>query len=203
MKKIQLIVEGVADKKFFKDYYFYLFNREIPDNYIVNLQGYNQIENTGINKMRENSNDCGVNLVIVDADKNIDARRKELIDIKHKHNVDFEYFILPNNQDTGALEDLLEKIINPVNQPIMDCWEIYESELKKVNIPTKTPLTIPAKKTKIYAYVETLHGETEKEKKLVKDEFRDFRNTAHWNLDAEYLTPLKDFLTTHINNTEV
>jgi len=32
-------------------------------------------------------------------------------------------FLLPNNHDTGALEDFLENIINPNNRPIFDCWE--------------------------------------------------------------------------------
>ena len=60
----------------------------------------------------------------------------------------------------------------------------------------KTPptLTIPAKKTKIYAYLETLLGTSKTQKKLIKDANRNYKNTQHWNLDAEYLEPLKEFL---------
>ena len=60
----------------------------------------------------------------------------------------------------------------------------------------KTPptLTIPAKKTKIYAYLETLLGKSRSQKKLIKDANRNYKNTQHWNLDAEYLEPLKEFL---------
>ena len=103
---------------------------------------------------------------------------------------------MPNNKDAGALEDLLENIINPNNQPVMDCWQTYEEELGKVRISTKTPptLTIPAKKTKIYAYLETLLGKSKSQKKLVRDANRDYENTQHWNLDAEYLETLREFL---------
>ena len=75
-------------------------------------------------------------------------------------------------------------------------WQTYEGELEKVWISTKTPptLTIPAKKTKIYAYLETLLGKSKTQKKLIKDANRNYENTQHWNLDAEYLEPLKEFL---------
>ena len=98
------------------------------------------------------------------------------------------------------MEDLLENIINPDNQPVMDCWQTYEGELEKVRIPTKTPptLTIPAKKTKNYAYLETLLGKSRSQKELIKDAKRNYENPQHWNLDAEYLGALKEFLEKNI-----
>ena len=33
--------------------------------------------------------------------------------IKEEFGVEFELFLLPNNKDAGALEDMLEQIINP------------------------------------------------------------------------------------------
>lgn len=73
---------------------------------------------------------------------------------------------------------------------------IVERELEKVRITTKIlpTLTIPAKKTKIYAYLETLLGKSKTQKKLIKDANRNYENTLHWNLDAKYLEPLKEFL---------
>ena len=152
--------------------------------------------------MRKNTNQGGVNLVIFDADENPEARRKELLAIKDEFGVEFELFLLPNNKDAGELEDMLEQIINPNNQPVMDCWQTYEGELEKVRIPTKTPptLTIPAKKTKIYAYLETLLGKSRSQKKLIKDANRNYENIQHWNLDTEYLEPLKEFLINEISD---
>ena len=73
---------------------------------------------------------------------------------------------------------------------------IVEGELEKVRITAKIPptLTIPAKKTKTYAYLATLLGKSKSQKKLIKDANRNYENTQHWNLDAEYLEPLKVFI---------
>ena len=67
-------------------------------------------------------------------------------------------------------------------------------------IPTKKPptLTIPAKKTKIYAYLETLLGKSKSQKKLIKDANRKYENSQHWNLETENLKPLRDFLEQHL-----
>lgn len=83
---------------------------------------------------------------------------------------------------------------------IHDFWQTYEGELEKVWIPMKTPptLTIPAKKTKIYVYLETLSGKSRHHKKQIKDANHDYENTLHWNPGAEYLESLKEFLQKHI-----
>ncbi len=205
MKKFQIIVEGDADKKFFEDYYHHLFHKKAPEGSITlpikddDTGGYKKLfTEDAINPLKEN-NDYGVkNLVIFDADDNCEARRQELLSVKEKFGVEFDLFLIPNDKDAGALEDLLENIINPNNQPVMDCWKTYEGELENVRIPTKTPptLTIPAKKTKIYAYLETLLEKSQK--KLIKDANRNYENPQHWNLDAEYLKPLKEFLKNNI-----
>lgn len=209
MKRFLIIVEGEADKKFFCDYFHHLFGEQAPKDSIIHsgrdsdTGGYTKLKSEeALQAMRKSTNQGGVNLVIFDADENPEARRKELLAIKDEYDVDFKLFLLPNDKDAGALEDLLEQIINPNNQPVMDCWQTYEDELEKVRIPTKTPptLTIPAKKTKIYAYLETLLGKSRSQKKLIKDANRNYENTLHWNLDAEYLEPLKEFLENKISD---
>jgi len=59
---------------------------------------------------------------------------------------------------------------------------------------TGKKLTTPAKKSKIYSYLEVLLGTTSEEKKQIKDPNRDFTNSEHWKLDFEFLEPLKQFL---------
>lgn len=204
-KRFRIFVEGDADKKFISDYYHHLFQEKAPQ-YSINHTGDLKGEKTGgykklsdeinIREMRINEDQGGVNLVIFDADKDVEARRKELEAIKEQYNVNFELFLLPNNKDKGALEDLLENIINPNNRPIFDCWEKYEKELVTLDIPGRTPppLTTPAKKTKIYGYLEALLGESNTQKELIKEVNRNYENTQHWNLDAEYMEPLREFL---------
>ena len=208
MKRFQIIVEGDADKKFFEDYYHHVFGEKAPKGSITHpgkdgdTGGYQKLKSEdAIGVMRQNTDMGGINLVIFDADEDTESRRAELLAIKEEFGVEFELFLLPNNKDVGALEDLLENIINPNNQPVMDCWQTYEEKLREVRIPSKTPptLTIPAKKTKIYAYLETLLGKSRSQKKLIKDANRNYKNTQHWNLDAEYLDPLKEFLENKLN----
>lgn len=207
MKRFQIIVEGDADKKFFEDYYHYLFHEKALKSSITHpgkdgdTGGYQKLRSEdAIGTMRQNTDLGGINLVIFDADEDAETRRAELLAIKEEFGVEFELFLLPNDKDAGALEDLLENIINPNNQPVMDCWQTYEEKLGEVRIPTKTPptLTIPAKKTKIYAYLETLLGKSKSQKKLIKDANRNYENIQHWNLEAEYLKPLRDFLEQHL-----
>ena len=208
MNKFLIIVEGEADKRFFEDYYHHLFREKAPMGSIMHpgkdsdTGGYMKLrKEDAINALRQNTDAGGRNLVIFDADDDCESRREELLAIQEEFGVEFELFLLPNSKDAGELEDMLEHIINLNNQPVMDCWATYEGELEKVRIPTKTPptLTIPAKKTKIYAYLETLLGKSRSQKKLIKDANRNYENTEHWNLDAEYLEPLKKFLVNNIS----
>lgn len=197
MKSFTIFVEGIADVAFIKQYIHHLTGIMVDDKNILSLDGWTKLKGTTWQqRMKTNTANDVQNIVIIDADKDIDARRKDILDWKQKNSLEFELFLLPNDKDQGALEDLLERIINPNNQPIFDCWEGYEKELVKLNIPGRTPppLTTPAKKTKIYGYLEALLGETKREKELIKEVNRNYKDSRHWKLDSEYLEPLKEFL---------
>ena len=196
-KDFNIFVEGLADARFFKQYISHVFNEEASDERIVVLKGWNNLKTeASVLRMHSMSANGGVNLVLVDADKDFQARKAEIAQWQQANKVEFELFLLPNDQDTGALEDLLENIINPNNRPIFGCWENYEKELVTLDIPGRTPppLTTPAKKTKIYGYLEALLSESNTQKELIKEINRNYENTQHWDLDAEYLGPLKEFL---------
>lgn len=195
-KEFNIFVEGVADARFIKQYIGHLYGDVVDDERLVILKGWDNLktEATAI-RMHSMSANGGVNLVIVDTDKDFQIRKDEIAKWQQANKVQFELFLLPNNHDAGTLEDLLENIINPNNRPIFDCWEHYEQELVQIDIPGRTPppLTTPAKKTKIYGYLEALLGETKSQKELIKEANRNYENPQHWNLDSNYLLPLKDF----------
>lgn len=202
MKELYTIyVEGVADVRFISQYIHHLFDIIVPEERIVKLDGWTNLKGTTWQqRMKAITDKGGTNIVIIDADNDIDARRSDILAWKTENNLDFELFLLPNNKDAGALEDLLENIVNPNNRPILKCWENYEKELVKLDIPGRTPppLTTPAKKTKIYGYLEALLLDSKSQKELIKEVKRDYENTQHWNLDAEYLKGLKEFLEKNI-----
>lgn len=196
-----IYVEGIADVAFIKQYIHHLTGLVVDERNILSLDGWTNLKGlTWQQRMRTNTANDIRNIVIIDADNDIDVRRKDILDWKQKNSLEFELFLLPNDKDNGALEDLLERIINPNNKPIFDCWEDYEKALVKLNIPGRTPppLTTPAKKTKIYGYLEALLGPTKDEKELIKERNRKYDNKMHWNLDAEHLEPLKEFLMTNL-----
>lgn len=201
-----IYVEGIADVAFIKQYIYHLWNVDVGENNIISLDGWTNMKGTTWQqRMRTNTANDVINIVIIDADKNIDARRADILNWKRQNGLKFELFLLPNDKDAGALEDLLENIINPNNKPIFDCWEDYEKALVKLDIPGRTPppLTTPAKKTKIYGYLEALLLETKSQKELIKEANRNYENVQHWNLDAEYLKPLKEFLTMFLMENKI
>lgn len=207
MKDFSIFVEGNSDRRFIEDYLFFLSEQVsqfiLPENwqdYIHQTNGWtnlssakNEVER---NIMIRTTRHGGVNLVIFDADADAKVREAELEEVKDKYGLAFETFLFPNNHDSGAIEELLENIINPQNQCIIDCWKRYETDLFHQSIEWKQPPypTTPSSKSKIYAYLEALVGTTQSEKEKIKDRNRDFLNTNHWNLAANYLAALKDFL---------
>ncbi|MEQ1747055.1 MAG: DUF3226 domain-containing protein [Saprospiraceae bacterium] len=212
-------VEGKADQKFLADVMKVWFdltfntkdfscreeNRRV-DLRIQDLGGKNTFQTARISAAFRQNNDQGVqNIVILDAD-DIATQRQMLDLIKQELGIEFPYFLLPDNQSNGELENLLEQIIHPQNRVILDCWEGYENCVGQHDNPVRPghKYTIPAKKSKIYSYLEVLLGETDSEKELAKDPKRDFTNPNHWILDGDNspLKPLKDFLENQFNFTK-
>jgi len=195
---IRIFVEGDADVKFIKDIILHFYNIQLTNNDIVKTDGWANIKSKKEkgehirNKLLENID--GVNLIIFDADDDFKLRKSEIEKWKNLFNLDFEMFLFPNNKDNGELENLLEDIIKVENKPIFDCWGKYEKCLEAFSSMREIPLTIPAKKSKIYSYIETLVGNSNSEKEKIKDRNRDFLNTKHWELNSYGVIPLKTFL---------
>ena len=201
MRPIQIFVEGDSDTQLIEQVVCHWFGYSLKEEELKKSSGWTTIQSNskdGENirqQMKNNSDDGGVNLIIFDADSNIEKRRNEILKWKEEYGLDFELFLFPDDQNNGAVEDVLMKCINPINQPIVDCWKSYVTCLKTKKIEgRKQPLTIPARKSEVYCYLETLLGETNKEKELIKDKHRNFLNPNHWNMDCEAIQPLKNFL---------
>lgn len=216
MNNVQIFVEGIADQKFFQDLIYEWYgvkfskgkfaekNTKIELGDIFDMGGKDSFEDP----IRMNLLDPIIKtlqieeipmLVIFDAD--IYYNTQPIID-EFCANRGFHYFLLPYNgthtepgKNDGDLEALLQEIIYPDNQVIFNCWQAYEQCLTAQTTELRK-FTLPARKTKIYAYLEALVGESKKQKAKIKEENRDYCNKNHWNLDPTHppLKPLKDFL---------
>ena len=111
-----------------------------------------------------------------------------------------DFFCGGGGMTCGLRQAGIDVIAPRGDKPIFECWEGYEKELVKLDIPGRTPppLTTPAKKTKIYGYLEAYHGETKREKELIKEANRNYADPRLWNLDAEHLGALKGFLESYL-----
>lgn len=212
MVSLDIWVEGKADQKFLADVMKVWFDltfhpkrfeyrdeeRKI-DVRIQDLGGKNTFLTEKISSAFAFNIQQGVqNVVIIDADE-IAVQRQMVEKVKKDLSIDFPYFFLPDNVNNGELEYLLEEIIHSQNLIILECWENYENCIGQHENPTRPghKYTIPAKKSKIYSYLEVLLGESDSEKELAKDPKRDFTNPNHWVLNVEerpVLKPLKNFL---------
>ncbi|NIJ46594.1 hypothetical protein FHR24_003084 [Wenyingzhuangia heitensis] len=203
MTSIKIFVEGIADEKFIIDYLKNEYNYSIEKNGIIITNGWDSINSKEgseaiINEMNKNSDNDGVNLLIFDSDNDFTQRKDDLTNWKTGKKVNFELFLWPNNKDNGDFEILLENIINPINKPILDCWDNYENCLKQKQIPNRSaPLTTPARKTKVYAYLEALLGESKSQKKKIKEINRNYNEVEHWDLNSQYMNSFKSFLDTY------
>jgi len=183
-----IFVEGKSDKFFLKQFLKSNFGLEVPDNQIIQVDGKDKLP-----KFKEwfvqGSDQNLKNLIVFDADKDFETRGQSLIDICDNLQVESEIFLFPNNSSVGNLEVLLEKIINPDKAFIFDCFQDYLQCLQK---QSEIKLNLPAQKTKIHAYLDLLFSKT-----MVEE--RNYQDSELWNLDHEYLNPLRAFIKNHIS----
>jgi hypothetical protein len=219
MVAVDIWVEGIADQKFLADVVKLWFNlsfnkkfecRDETRKILVQIRKGDGVSNFNaeegwqyIKPSFEENFAAGVkNLIIADADDDLSIRKGEVNDVVKGVNfkVESDLFLWPDHQthdEKGDLERLLEQIIHPEHQAIFECWKLYEGCLKES--PEKN-YTTPARKTKIYAYLEALLGETKSEKDKIKERSREYFNADHWQLDytKEPLKPLYEFLKQHL-----
>lgn len=153
------------------------------------------------NQMRDYAMHGDKNIVIFDCDDastggGLENRKVRFESMKKDLNVEFSYFLFPNNKDDGAFEDLLLHIINSDHSGIMDCFSKYESCVGGQNASKGGNVyEMPNIKAKIYTYITSFKRSRSALDKVKKGDW-DFSNKEYWDLDNEYLAPLKSFLLT-------
>lgn len=205
---VRIFCEGISDQRFLRDflkihYSIDILDKELNSNkYIQNLGSWNKLK-VQKEQITETFSEY-TSLIFLDADDEkvtdkagFEATIKFVTELMATWNWSkYDIFVLPNHQDTGTIEDLLENVINNTHSQIFECWNEFENCLSK-----DKSLTIPAKKSKIYSYLECLHGVTNQEKDRCKDSNRDFQDENLWeikDLDNPYIKKLKDFFDIHL-----
>jgi hypothetical protein len=189
MEGFRIFTESKTDIKFLKDYIEEVFGESLSDSDFDPLGSWSGYKKGGslINSIRQNNDDKKISILILDANSDFKSREREIIQDFKSYQIPVKLFLFPNHTSNGNLETLLTEIA--VDRKIMECFLEYE---KCVHGHPK-----PLNDSRIYSYLDMLLYPTAKDEKgkdLRKEEFRNYRNTDHWNLKHDFLSHLKNFL---------
>ncbi len=180
IEKLNFAAEG-NDIKFLQDYIKYL-KVEVPEIFQTQANGWTSLPFIA-NRLKENTDKGGKNLVIFDADKDFRKRKDELTTKGDELGVEFDLFLFPDNHNAGCFENLIIEIINPKYKAYVNCFDAYCRCVSECEVPA---LEIPIK-SKLYAFLEC----TGQECKIDKVNFLD---SEFWDLEHPKLNALKEFI---------
>jgi hypothetical protein len=204
MKKI--FCEGISDQIFIADFIEYHFdiifrreeitkNKKIriysKDVEIVSIDGCSKIH-TELYKQQliENTETGGLNVIVFDADykdmsngnNGYESCCQKLDNLKEE--ISFEYFLWPDNENDGYLEDVQKTMIPNMKKPILDCMDNHFSCLDSLRNEHK--IKEFGDKDIILIYLHYCQKENKPSAVRYNDE-------EFWNLCAEENEPLKRF----------
>lgn len=175
---MRLIVEGKSDEVFVRQYCRFL-NPDMDEKISIANGKDNLIHHKDIKKYKT--------LIIFDADDDYGRSKENIVSQLKTMEVDIdEYpiFLFPNNQESGNLETLIEKIA--LHPKILQCFQGY-CDCIKSQMSGDENFRLPAKKSKVFAYMEVFgfkNGINEK----------DFKFDTCCDFESAYLKPLRDFI---------
>ncbi len=177
----KLWVEGPSDKALVRDLLRHMDVANVETAIIGG--GVTKIANVAP-LIRESGNRGFRVALILDADsdyKQLDADVTKEID---RLELPIErYFLFPDNEHSGSLETLLERMAAGAHRVVYGCLDEFEECLRNHDRAYRAP----EPKGRIYAYCEALGIETNASRRCYDD-------SSHWDLDAPVLEPLKRFL---------
>ena len=171
---------------------------------LIHTDGYKNLLDSAITSnveiMRANTDAGGKNLVIFDADTadnggSFAVRQNELLKRKVALGLDFELFLWPDNQGDGDVEILMESVARKDLYPeFFECFGKYEHCMSQRKNDKGEPFyTTPNRKGKLHTYFNAIPISKTKKDGFGKGSWR-WDDAEIWNLDAESLQPLKEFL---------
>jgi len=217
MSKYLIIVEGIADLIFLKDYLMFSDNtcsialNAIKKNKFPNIKletktkeikiligGGCTVFSTIGQHIQEHIDDGFQLLVIQDADDStksyggLTARVEYLETIKKELGVDFKTFLFPNNSDDGDLETLLLQIANTKKFTASNsCYSQYIQCVSEIS-EKKFCDELRDKKAHVFNYFRTYYG-----MKCAKEENREYCET-YWDFNHPSLSSFQNFFNQHL-----
>ena len=180
-----VFVEGESDEVFLQCLLKYLGISHVCTSVIGGGVSHLPMAEVNISRSYDRGNKIAV---LLDADSNLSNRRAEFRDKRDELDLpitDNHCFLMPNDQDSGDLETLLERISVRKHRGVYDCFEQYEGCLRNKSKSYR----VPDRKAKIYAYCAALKTKT-------KPKERNYCDSRYWDLSASAVEPLKRFLAT-------
>jgi hypothetical protein len=205
IKNVLIFCEGVTDQVFIADcleiFYLAKVNREedkanrgrlkFDRGEIKEINGCDNLKlQINIDRLKDNSEKGGINLVIFDADEKGRGNNSfinavlSLNGIKKHHQVDFDFYLWPNHTEDGAVENLLRQLIQPNRESIMRCIENHQKCLKDTGF---NDLRQVNGKDLIRYYLHTNSVDKTEGRNL------DYKNTLFWNLNPKDIPDLQKF----------
>ena len=163
---------------------------------IMPLDGKDNLKNAR-NLFIQNTLEDGLNLIIFDADTSDNlggyCQRKEYLEgLLNELGIEAEIFLFPNNADDGDFETLLEGTARRDSfRRFFDCFKDYELCLGDEYIH-------PNRKGKLHTYITSMKLSNSQRKKIGSGSWL-FDEEKYWNLHADVLSPLADFLSKYLS----
>lgn len=184
-----------------------ILKRQFPDKTydITCMDGVDNLFSQGIITLIRTFQDGGDNvLVILDADTinkgwGFEARKMSTIEIMRKTEIEFPFFLYPNNHDDGDFEVLLESLARKdLHTKWWDCFADYETCVSGIRTESgETKYVIPNRKAKLHTYISSQHLSNASRKKIGSGQWL-FDDTDYWDLSRAEIRPLVEFLKTNL-----
>ena len=187
-----IIVEGYTDQDFIELYFDFLVsnnkslsNIKLTDKNFAKTEGKDNLSSA---EPRIDKALCKGERVLIIFDTN-DDKQKSLDNIHNQLDLlnpswkkQCEIFLIPNNQDKGNLETLLENIAK--EKCILKCFDDYIKCITRLQ-NQNSKIKLPEKKSKVFAYLSSFDIKIDENFQLNED---------IWDLQNPYLNNLKNFL---------
>lgn len=190
MRPIRIFAEHERHIKFIQDFLWSKYTLRLSKESYIDLGG---IQNIGSAKVsfQMNSDEGGVNIVILDTQFTVLKDSKMLARLKKQYEIDFEHFTLPNNNDNGGLESLLYELVPYKFKDIKTCQISFGLHLSQYGYSLPSPSGL------IYSYLDTVLDEGE-DREMIAGEGRDYKNTKYWDIHKSASDPLAAFFNSHL-----